>query len=59
MVHAAKALAINMGSSDKAHDWRTKNNQVNYFNCFPLRQEFLARALRFFFPFLQTRTQLL
>ena len=28
MVHAAKALAINMGSAEKAADWRTKNNLV-------------------------------
>ena len=29
MVHAAKALAINMASAEKANDWRTKNNLVS------------------------------
>merc|ERR1719210_3229277 len=26
MVHAAKALAVNMSSTEKANDWRGKNN---------------------------------
>ena len=30
MVHAAKALAVNMGSAEKAADWRTKNNLVSF-----------------------------
>lgn len=29
MVHAAKALAINMANPEKANDWRTKNNLVS------------------------------
>ncbi len=31
MVHAAKSLAVNMGSSEKAEGWRAKNNLVSYF----------------------------
>ena len=31
MVHAAKALAMNMASAEKANDWRTKNNLVSLF----------------------------
>ena len=29
MVHAAKALAVNMSSPEKANDWRAKNNLVS------------------------------
>ena len=29
MVHAAKALAVNMSSTEKANDWRGKNNLVS------------------------------
>ena len=30
MVHAAKSLAVNMGSGEKADDWRSKNRLVSY-----------------------------
>ena len=30
MVHAAKSLAVNMGRSENAEDWRAKNNLVSY-----------------------------
>ena len=36
MVHAAKALAVNMSSSEKANDWRAKNNLVSRYLIAPL-----------------------
>ena len=32
MVHAAKSLAVNMGRSENADEWRAKNNLVSYFD---------------------------
>ena len=47
MVHAAKALAVNMGSAEKAADWRTKNNLVS----FSFLQFFLPFAKRYLLKF--------
>ena len=51
MVHAAKALAVNMSSPEKANDWRAKNNLVSLHRSLFTRLFFSRKKEKIFEPF--------